>query len=108
MNYIINEEKKVVFGWSAKCGCNFVKLIFNYLSGKGITHKMGIKDKDGIGLHEGTYLPLPDNHHKYKIILFIRDPYQRLVSGYVEKYTENREPARMKKWDLPWDKKRTF
>ena len=32
MYFIRDEIKKVVFGWSAKCGCSHIKMIYKYLT----------------------------------------------------------------------------
>ena len=81
MFFIINEEKKVIFGWSAKCGCSHVKKIIHYLKNGLVDNKIH-EAKTDINL-------LPDNINNYQIILFIRNPYKRLISGFIEKYNKN-------------------
>lgn len=81
MFFIINEEKKIIFGWSAKCGCSHVKKIIHYLKNGLIDNK--IHD------HETEINILPDNIDDYEIILFIRNPYKRLISGFIDKYNKN-------------------
>lgn len=76
MFFSVNNKKKIVFGWSAKCGCTHVKRCFNYYT--------GIKTTGSI--HINSYNPLPNNHNEYTIILFIRNPYKRIVSGFLHKY----------------------
>jgi len=108
MFFLINKEKKIIFGWSAKCGCNFVKMMFTWLSGDKRIKRMGAK---GYGIHADTYNSFPHDHNEYKIILFIRDPFQRLVSSYVEKYASNflKTKARNPKWpQLSYTKKKTY
>ena len=70
MFFIINEEKKIIFGWSAKCGCSHVKKIIHYLKNGQIDNKIH-NPKSEINI-------LPDNIDNYEIILFIRNPYKRL------------------------------
>jgi hypothetical protein len=78
MFFIINEEKKVIFGWSAKCGCSHVKKIIHYF-------KNGLIDNE-IHNPETDINILPNNINDYEIILFIRNPYKRLISGFIDKY----------------------
>lgn len=79
MHFLINNNKKVIFGWSAKCGCTHVKSLFNYLS--------GIKTKNNVhGPHTRKNLNEISNMGEYTIILFIRNPYHRIISGFLEKY----------------------
>lgn len=99
MYFLNNRKKKIVFGWNAKCACNHVKIIFNYYSDNRRLHPHG-------AIHSGTQNPLPPNHDHYKIVMFIRDPFRRLVSAYIEKYCKreaNKDYAL-----LPYEKKRTF
>jgi hypothetical protein len=81
----INKEKKIIFWWSAKSGCSTVKSIMFELIFPNINtcklpasyfHKKNAKPKNKITLEEAE---------KYINILFIRDPYKRLVSGFIDK-----------------------
>jgi hypothetical protein len=81
MFFIINEEKKIIFGWSAKCGCSHVKKIIHYLKNGQIDNKIH-DPKTEVNI-------LPDNLDSYEIILFIRNPYKRLISGFIDKYNKN-------------------
>lgn len=80
MLFLVNEQKKVIFGWSAKCGCSHIKNIFYYFqSGKFC--------KKGESVHRGhDFQALPENLSSYVLIMFIRNPYKRLVSGFLDKY----------------------
>jgi hypothetical protein len=82
MYYLINEEKKVVFGWSAKCGCSHVKKIFHFLQNGKIDNPIHVKNE---------YNKLPENINNYILILFIRNPYERIISGFLDKYKKNGE-----------------
>jgi len=81
MFFIINEQKKVIFGWSAKCGCSHVKKIIHFF-GNGLIDNEIHNGKTDIHL-------LPTNIENYEIILFIRNPYKRLISGFIDKYNQN-------------------
>lgn len=78
--WVVNKYKLIIL-WSAKCGCSTVKsIIYKYL---GQNHTYVHKTE--------TYSKNIDykNINKYKeytIIWIIRNPYHRVVSGFVDKY----------------------
>lgn len=80
MRFLIDDENKVIFGWSAKCACSHVKKLFYFL--KGETHS------EERTLHRDYNVKLPGEGDisDYVLIVFTRNPYQRLVSGFLEKY----------------------
>jgi hypothetical protein len=75
MLFITDEVNKVVFGWSAKCGCTHIKKIFWYLKTTDENHKIHIPPE---------YSKLPDDVENYTVVLFIRNPYERLVSVFLD------------------------
>lgn len=84
VGYLIDEPNKVIFVWNAKCGCSHIKKIFYYLTG----------DKDFNKIHRSSeYIvhKLLDNLNKYTVIMIIRNPYERLVSGFLHKFRKNGE-----------------
>jgi len=81
MFFLIDAKKKIIFGWSAKCGCSHIKKLFYFLS-----HKNEPQD-----LHKNSYNHLPKNHYRFKIFLFVRNPYKRIVSGFLDKYKPHGE-----------------
>ena len=94
MYFLIDKKRKIIFGWSAKCGCSHVKKLFYFLS----------DIKEPANLHADSYNKLPKRHYKYKIIIFIRNPYERIVSGFLNKYKDHGEFIHQ--WDKT--KKLTF
>jgi hypothetical protein len=89
MHFLVDLKRKVIFGWSAKCGCSHVKNLFFYLT-EGTIHNK---------LHNGGESHnLPDNIEEFIIFLFIRNPYKRVVSGFLDKYSNNGDF--IKKWKL--------
>lgn len=78
MYFLVDEKRKIIFGWSAKCGCSHVKRIFYYLQGEGINYK----------IHTGRdySIHIPMDIENYTTLLFIRNPYKRIVSGFLDKY----------------------
>lgn len=69
MYFFIDENNKIIIGWSPKCGSTHVKKLFCFLTGQdvySVTHKK----------------ELPVNHSDYKIILIMRNPFERVVSAF--------------------------
>ncbi|MBT4206938.1 sulfotransferase family 2 domain-containing protein [Candidatus Woesearchaeota archaeon] len=91
MYFLIDKNNKILWGWSAKAACNHVKIMWNYFHN---VNKLVPGLKTGASVHDGSYLSFPTNltstkkefRHQWTVILFVRNPYSRLVSGYVEKY----------------------
>ncbi len=89
MKFTIDESRKLIFGWSGKCGCTHLKRIAKFL-------------KDDIDLenphHPLDYkIPLPKSTRKFTAVLVVRSPYERLVSGFIDKYSPKGEFNRL--WD---------
>jgi len=80
MHFFVNNNYKVIFGWSGKCGCSHVKKIYYYFCNNG--------EKE---LHTDDEYEeeLPENIEEYTTILFIRNPYKRVVSGFLDKYSKS-------------------
>lgn len=92
MFFLVDKKNNIIFGWSAKCGCTHIKSIYYYLQngtskGKESIHKLT------------NYNKLSDDIIKsienYTIIIICRNPYKRLVSGFLDKYKLNGEYRRM-------------
>lgn len=77
MRFIVNEAKKIIFGWSPKCGCTHVKNMVHFLE------KMHL---DAIHIYRFDTYELPKNLDDYIIIIIIRSPYKRIISGMLDKY----------------------
>ena len=77
MFFLVDNKKKIIFGWSAKCGCSHVKRIFYFLRDDNI-------NSDIHTLNDINSIPI--NIHEYTIIIIIRNPYERLLSGFLDKY----------------------
>ena len=80
MHFFVNNEYKVIFGWSGKCGCSHVKKIY-YFFCNNIEKELHCDEE-----YEEE---LPENIEEYTSILFIRNPYKRVVSGFLDKYSKN-------------------
>lgn len=82
MYFLTDNKNKVILGWSAKSACTHVKHIF--------CHYCGITIPKGKTVHAVCgYHGLPKNysshHQKYTIVIFVRNPFKRLVSGFLNK-----------------------
>lgn len=82
MLFLIDDKNKIIFGWSTKCGCSHVKKIFWFLQNNNI---------DNVIHTYNDIKNLPNSIEEYKTILFIRNPYKRIVSGFLDKYRKNGE-----------------
>jgi len=84
MFFLIDENLKIIFGWSAKCGCSHIKKIYWFLITNNNDHIIHFKDN-----REKN--KLPNNIEEYKTILIIRNPYERIISGFLDKYKDSGE-----------------
>lgn len=91
MQFLVSERYKFLLGWSAKCGCSSIKKWFLHLHeieepADGNIHKF-------IGYGNTAYSRVewssPDRYADYKKFLIVRNPYKRLISGFVNKYVGN-------------------
>jgi hypothetical protein len=82
MLFLVDTNKKIIFGWSAKCGCSHIKNIFWFLQTDNLENSIHTpKDNN----------ELPNNIENYITIIFIRNPYKRIISGFLDKYKKNGE-----------------
>jgi len=79
MYFLIDESLKIIFGWNAKCGCSHIKKIFWYLK---------TNNENSVIHTPSDYNDLPNNIEAYIIIIISRNPYNRLISGFLDKYKE--------------------
>ena len=74
----IPNENNVCFWFTPKCGCTFVRKLYSYLTNSLITGQ--------IPMHIDQ-----NNTKQYINILFTRDPYKRIVSGFMDCYVQNKK-----------------
>ena len=73
-----DNENKICFWWSPKSGCTFVKKLYCFLtSAFQYTNK------------QSDLTDVIDNIDQYVHILFVRNPYKRFVSGFLDCYVNN-------------------
>jgi hypothetical protein len=80
MYFLVDNERKIIFGCSTKCGCSHIKTIWWFLINDKIENEIHTsKDRND----------LPDDIENYTSIIISRNPYKRIVSGFLEKYGKN-------------------
>ena len=82
MFFLVDNKNKIMFGWSPKCGCSRVKKIFWFLQNNTIQNVVHTRNDS----HN-----LPNDIQNYTIIIFSRNPYKRIISGFLDKYRKNGE-----------------
>jgi hypothetical protein len=92
MRFIVNEERKIIFGWSPKCGCTHVKKLIFYLENYRVDYVHNVKMDTNF---------LPRDLENYIIIIITRNPYKRLVSGFLDKYRLNGQFRHLWKIEKP-------
>jgi len=90
MLFLIDNTSKIIFGWSAKCACSHIKKIFWFLQNKKIDNPIHT-------WRDSSYLPY--DIQNYTTILFCRNPYKRIVSGFLDKYSKDGEFRHLWKYD---------
>ena len=82
MFFLVDTNEKIIFGWSAKCGCSHIKTIFWFLQTDNLENVIHtIKDCS----------ELPNDIENYTTLIFIRNPYKRIISGFLDKYRKDKE-----------------
>jgi hypothetical protein len=84
MFFLVDSNKKIIFGWSAKCGCSHIKEIFYFLQTGNLNNRIHT-------YKDYCIQKLPDDIENYTTIIIIRNPYKRIVSGFLDKYRKNGE-----------------
>jgi hypothetical protein len=84
MFYLVDKINKIIFGWSPKCGCSHIKRLFLYLTSNKTSQE--IINMSSNSVHSHCSNPLPNDIENYKTIIVCRNPYKRLVSGFLDKY----------------------
>jgi len=97
MFFSIDYKNKIIFGWSAKCGCSHIKNIFWFLQSNNIDNPIHTR-KD--------ISKLPKDIQNYTTLIFSRNPYKRIISGFLDKYRKDGEFRIM--WKEPFITFSTF
>ena len=80
MYFLEDKKNKILFGTTAKAGCQHIRVLYKFfvLNNNNAIHERRFK-----GIRK---ISLPKNYKKYLIIIFFRNPYERIVSSFKEKY----------------------
>ena len=78
MYFLKDDRKKIIFGWNAKVGCSSIKRLYYYFQNGNVDNQ----------IHLPSEYQMIDTQdlEDYTIVIFIRNPYTRIVSGYLDKY----------------------
>lgn len=82
MHFLISKKARTIIGWTPKCGCTHIKHLYYYLENGAVL--------DHTKLHTLGNHKLPGRYRYYKIILITRNPFKRLISGFLDKYAPGR------------------
>ncbi|RLA19894.1 MAG: hypothetical protein DRQ56_04375 [Gammaproteobacteria bacterium] len=101
MFFLVSHKYKFLMGWSAKCGCSAVKRWYMDTHGVDRTN-LGIPLYKLVGYGKTEYTSVnwdqPRLYNEYRKYAVVRNPYSRVVSGFVNKYViGNKLPNRG--WD---------
>jgi len=81
MYFLVDSKNKTIFGWSAKCGCSHMKRIYWFLQTGKVYNQIHRREEY---LHK-----LPNDIKDYTTIIITRNPYKRIVSGFLDKYKKS-------------------
>ncbi|XP_062597653.1 carbohydrate sulfotransferase 11-like [Saccostrea cucullata] len=94
---IVNDQYKVLYCYIPKVACTNMKRVFLILTGKmNSTNPLALKSKD-VHMAFDKYLTYLDSYSEeevqeklktYKKLVFVREPLERLLSAYRNKFTE--------------------
>ena len=79
MYFLEDKKNKILFATTAKAGCQHVRVLYRYF----VLNKNDSKNIFNTNIKS---IKLPENYKEYLIIIFFRNPYERLVSAFKEKY----------------------
>jgi hypothetical protein len=80
MYFLLDSDKQIIFCWSAKCGCSHIKNVFWFLKTDNLDHPIHTQN---------DHNNLPSDIEKYTTIIFTRNPYKRIISGFLDKYSKD-------------------
>ena len=79
MGFLVDIKHKIILGWSPKCGCSHIKNIFLCLQ-QNVSMSSEIHDEHNMQNN------LPNDIEEYSVFIVIRNPYKRIISGFLDKY----------------------
>ena len=90
MDFFIDNNKKIIFGTSAKAGCSHVKNLIAFCV-KNFSSKQIIELEEGeihqlVEVHSFLSNSVLEDLDSYDLLTITRNPYDRLLSGFLDKY----------------------
>ena len=86
MFFYIDEEKKILYGWTPRCGCTHFKSLYNYLVFNNIITKIDDLHLNGEKWIED--ISTINNIEDYITIIVSRNPYKRITSTFKKFYNK--------------------
>jgi hypothetical protein len=80
MHFLVDDINKIIFCWSPKCACTHIKNIYWCLKTDDITYL----NQNILTISHMN--KLPNDIENYTTLIFIRNPYKRIISGFLDKY----------------------
>lgn len=84
MKYLINHNERILIGWNPKCACGSTKTWFLQYIGHDYNDNVHKAVRE-MELPEYDY----DRAKDYFKVIVIRDPFERFISGYLDKVVFN-------------------
>ena len=90
--FLVDEKHHLIFCFVPKNGCSFWKRVIAILDGakadKAVFNLSGTAIHTGnqINTLKGRFFQMYHSLQSSKKVMFVRDPYERLFSGYIDKY----------------------
>ena len=88
MHFYVDPPRRFAVGWSPKCGCTHVKAILLFCRFGTIDHNPHASE------HRAMFraqLPAREELHAWTVLVVVRSPYERVVSGFLDKYEPSGE-----------------
>ena len=86
---IVLHEYGIIVLWSAKSACSSIKKTLLTVLKIDVDDVDDIHDFFGYADTEYSDIDLESPYDEYKVIMVIRNPYDRILSGYVDKYMKH-------------------
>jgi hypothetical protein len=80
MLFSVDINKQIIFAWSGKCASSHIKNIYWFLQTDNLENPIHTNKDVNC---------LPNDIQNYTTIVFTRNPYKRIVSGFLDKYAKH-------------------
>jgi len=96
MKFLFDPVNKTIFGYSPKCGLTHINNLFDFLFDKQPSNHS----------HNHHMDKIPPDIEEYTMILVVRNPFERIISGFIHRY--GRSSCYQNLWNQYLDKPLTF